>query len=90
MCDANFSVTSFIFWPYHSWIDCEIEIFIRRVNNGLNQVQPKNTHLATFGLLLQTINSFGGIDLGNQNQDGLPNLFGEQVIKSLKSQIQMQ
>lgn len=28
--DANFSVTSFIFWPYHSWIDYAIEVRLRR------------------------------------------------------------
>jgi hypothetical protein len=34
MADVNFSVTSFVFWPYHSWIDCEIEMYIRRANHG--------------------------------------------------------
>lgn len=28
--DGNFSVTSFIFWPYHSWIDYAIEVRLRR------------------------------------------------------------
>lgn len=32
--DGNFSITSFIFWPYHSWIDYAIEVRLRRGGSG--------------------------------------------------------
>ena len=32
MNEDNFSLTSFVFWPYHSWIDAQIEIYVRRAN----------------------------------------------------------
>lgn len=83
MCDATFSVTSFIFWPYHSWIDLEIESYVRRANYGLNPAQTGNVFISTIGLLTNNINSFGGISLGNQNPTGAPNVFGDAVIKGL-------
>lgn len=30
--DGTYSVTSLLFWPYHSWIDAQVEIKIRRSN----------------------------------------------------------
>jgi hypothetical protein len=30
--DPSFSVTTFLFWPYHSWIDAQIEIKLRMGN----------------------------------------------------------
>lgn len=32
MNEDNFSLTSLVFWPYHSWIDTQIEIYVRRAN----------------------------------------------------------
>lgn len=32
LSDPSFSVTSFVFWPYHSWIDLQIEFKMRRAN----------------------------------------------------------
>lgn len=32
LSDSFFSVTTLMFWPYHSWIDAELEIFLRRAN----------------------------------------------------------
>lgn len=33
MSNAAYSVTSLIFYPYHSWIDAMVEIKLRRGNN---------------------------------------------------------
>ena len=35
MQDTNFSITSFIFFPYHSWIDLSVEMYLRRAKHGL-------------------------------------------------------
>jgi hypothetical protein len=32
MNEDNFSLTSLVFWPYHSWIDAQIEMYVRRAN----------------------------------------------------------
>jgi hypothetical protein len=32
--DGNFSITSFIFWAYHGWIDYAIEVRLRRGGSG--------------------------------------------------------
>lgn len=34
--DSNFSVSSLIFYPYHSWIDAMVEIKLRRGNQEAN------------------------------------------------------
>ncbi len=32
--DGNFSITSFIFWAYHGWVDYAIEVRLRRGGSG--------------------------------------------------------
>jgi hypothetical protein len=90
MCDATFSVTSFIFWPYHSWIDLEIESYVRRGNHNLNPAQTGNVFISMIGLLTNSINSYGGLKIDGQNPDGTPNTFGDTVINNLQSQLQKQ
>lgn len=49
LSDAAFSVTSLLFWTYHSWIDLQIEFKMRRAN------APGNT--TDYDYLLNTLNN---------------------------------
>lgn len=48
LSDASFSVTSLLFWTYHSWIDLQIEFKMRRANAQGNR--------ADYDYLVKTLN----------------------------------
>ena len=33
MSDPNFSLTNLIFFPFHSWIDYQLEVKVRQLSN---------------------------------------------------------
>lgn len=42
MKDQDFSPTSLIFFPFHTWIDAQYEIYIRRANQTKGKYSDYN------------------------------------------------